>query len=202
MEIVFLVNGKKDIFKSKAARKKLRDLLKKYSFTDLKTYWNKFKNKCNKYLNEDILFNTTFKKEGVIEITFIKYETVEKKNHELNRIKLRKMLNEKKKNRIYKGNLDIIEEELVEWRKDSTIDQNEVDLYIEARKQDPKSYVPDPIIIKKAPRMYIREFIEYSEELERTNPNSKLVYEYNAYVIYMRRLLDMEDDDNVKEIEI
>ena len=41
MEIVFLVNGKKDIFKSKAARKKMRDLLKKYSFTDLKTYWNR-----------------------------------------------------------------------------------------------------------------------------------------------------------------
>lgn len=202
MEIVFLVNGNKNIFKSKAAKKKMRDLLKKYSFMDLKIHWNKFKNRCEKYINETAFFNTVFKKEGIIEITFVSYDTIEKKNHELNRIKLRKMLNDKKRNRLYRSNLDIIEDELKEWRKDTTVDQKEVDLYIEARREDPKRYVPDPIIIKKSPRLYIREFIEYTEELDRINPNSKLIYEYNAYVIYMRRLLDMEDNDNVKEIEI
>ena len=34
------------------------------------------------------------------------------------------------------------------------------------------------------------------------NPNSKLIYEYDPYVIYMRKLLDMEEDSEEDEIEI
>ena len=50
--------------------------------------------------------------------------------------------------------------------------------------------------------MYIREYVQYMEYIEKINPNSRLVYEYDEYVIYMRKLLDMEEEKNVEEIEI
>ena len=115
---------------------------------------------------------------------------------------MRKLLADKKKGRNNKGNLNILEEEIEEWKKDMKTDKEEIRLYLEARREDPKKYIPDPIIIKKSPRMYIREFVEYMKELEEVNPNSKLVYEYDSFVIYMRKLLDMEDDNKDQEIEI
>ena len=66
MEIRFLVNGSKNIFRSKSAKKKLRDLLKKYSFSDLKQYWKKFKVRCEKYINDNVIFNSTFYQEEII----------------------------------------------------------------------------------------------------------------------------------------
>jgi hypothetical protein len=202
MQITFFVNGNKNIFKSKSAKKKLRELLKKHSFSDLRTYWNKFKVRCDNYINDNVLFSTQFTKNEEIELTFKEYKSLEDKKREVNKHKLRKLLADKKKGRQNQGDLNIIEEELKEWDKDLQTDKEEVRLYIEARKEDPKRYVPDPIIIKKSPRMYIREYVEYMNELEETNPNSKLVYEYDAFVIYMRKLLDMEDEENGKEIEI
>ena len=202
MEITFFVNGNKNIFKSKSAKKKLRDLLKKYSFTDLKKYWNKFKDRCNKYINDNVTFTTQFTKDGGIELSFKEYSSIEEKERDINKNKLRKLLADKKKGRNNKGNLNILEEEIEEWKKDMKTDKEEIRLYLEARREDPKKYIPDPIIIKKSPRMYIREFVEYMKELEEVNPNSKLVYEYDSFVIYMRKLLDMEDDNKDQEIEI
>ena len=202
MEIRFMVNGSKNVFKSKSAKKKLRDLLKKYSFNDLREYWSKFKDRCNKYLNENILFSTKFYQEELLEITFVEYKSKEDKEKELNRQKLRKIIAEKKKTRKNQGTLKMLKEEEVAWLEDTKTDKEEVMLYLAARKQDPNRYVPDPIILKKNPRMYIREYVQYMEYIEKINPDSRLVYEYDEYVIYMRRLLDMEEDKNEEEIEI
>jgi len=202
MEIRFMVNGSKNVFKSKSAKKKLRDLLKKYSFNDLREYWSKFKDRCNKYLNENILFSTKFYQEELLEITFVEYKSKEDKEKELNRQKLRKIIAEKKKTRKNQGTLKMLKEEEVAWLEDTKADKEEVMLYLAARKQDPNRYVPDPIILKKNPRMYIREYVQYMEYIEKINPDSRLVYEYDEYVIYMRRLLDMEEDKNEEEIEI
>lgn len=202
MEIRFLVNGSKNIFRSKAAKKKLRDLLKKYSFTDLRHYWDKFKVRCNKYLNENVLFTTKFYQEGLMELNFIEYKTKEDKDKELNRKRLRKLIADKKKTRKNQGNLNTLKEEEAAWLMDNTVDKEEVGLYLAARKQDPGKYIPDPIILNKNPRLYIREYVEYFKHLERINPGSKLVYEYDEYIVYMRRLLDMEEDKNEDEIEI
>lgn len=202
MEIRFMVNGSKNIFKSKSAKKKLRDLLKKYSFNDLREYWGKFKDRCNKYLNENILFSTRFYQEELIEITFVEYTSKEDKEKELNRQKLRKIIAEKQKTRKNQGTLKMLKEEEVAWLEDTKTDKEEVMLYLAARKQDPNRYVPDPIILKKNPRMYIREYVQYMEYIEKINPDSRLVYEYDEYVIYMRKLLDMEEEKNVEEIEI
>ena len=197
-----MVNGSKNVFKSKSAKKKLRDLLKKYSFNDLREYWSKFKDRCNKYLNENILFSTKFYQEELLEITFVEYKSKEDKEKELNRQKLRKIIAEKKKTRKNQGTLKMLKEEEVAWLEDTKADKEEVMLYLAARKQDPNRYVPDPIILKKNPRMYIREYVQYMEYIEKINPDSRLVYEYDEYVIYMRRLLDMEEDKNEEEIEI
>ena len=202
MEIRFLVNGSKNIFRSKAAKKKLRDLLKKYTFTDLRHYWDKFKVRCNKYLNENVLFTTKFYQEGLMELNFIEYKTKEDKDKELNRKRLRKLIADKKKTRKNQGNLNTLKEEEAAWLMDNTVDKEEVGLYLAARKQDPGKYIPDPIILNKNPRLYIREYVEYFNHLERINPGSKLVYEYDEYIVYMRRLLDMEEDKNEDEIEI
>jgi hypothetical protein len=202
MEIRFLVNGSKCVFRSKSARKKLRDLLKKYSFSDLKQFWGKFKVRCDKYLNENIMFTTNFYQEEILEISFIEYKNEEDKNKELNRLKLRKILADKKNNRKNQGSLNMLKEEEAAWLSDKQANKEEVALYLAARHQDPKRYIPDPTIIKKNPRLYIREYVEYMEFIERVNPNSKLVYEYDDFVIYMCRLLDMEDDINEDEIEI
>jgi len=96
----------------------------------------------------------------------------------------------------------MLKEEETAWLADKQANKEEVALYLAARHQDPKRYVPDPTIIKKNPRLYIREYVEYMGFIERINPNSKLVYEYDDFVIYMCRLLDMEDDGNEDEIEI
>jgi len=202
MEIRFMVNGSKNVFKSKSAKKKLRDLLKKYSFNDLREYWSKFKDRCNKYLNENILFSTKFYQEELLEITFVEYKSKEDKEKELNREKLRKIIAEKKKTRKNQGSLNMLKEEEVAWLEDTKADKEEVMLYLAARKQDPNRYVPDPIILKKNPRMYIREYVQYMEYIEKINPDSRLVYEYDEYVIYMRKLLDMEEDKKEEEIEI
>jgi len=197
-----MVNGSKNVFKSKSAKKKLRDLLKKYSFNDLREYWSKFKDRCNKYLNENILFSTKFYQEELLEITFVEYKSKEDKEKELNREKLRKIIAEKKKTRKNQGSLNMLKEEEVAWLEDTKADKEEVMLYLAARKQDPNRYVPDPIILKKNPRMYIREYVQYMEYIEKINPDSRLVYEYDEYVIYMRKLLDMEEDKKEEEIEI
>lgn len=202
MEIRFLVNGSKNIFRSKAAKKKLRDLLKKYTFTDLRHYWEKFKVRCDKYLNENVLFTTKFYQEEIMELNFIEYKTKEDKDKELNRKKLRKLIAEKKKTRKNQGTLNTLKEEEAAWLIDTTANKEEVALYLAARKQDPARYIPDPIILNKNPRLYIREYVEYTEYLEKINPGSKLVYEFDEYVVYMRRLLDMEEDKNEDEIEI
>ncbi len=202
MEIRFLVNGSKNIFRSKAAKKKLRDLLKKYSFSDLRHYWEKFKIHCDKYLNNNILFSIKFYQEGIIELSFIEYKSIEDKEKELNRVRLRKIIADKKKSRKNQGNLNMLKEEEAAWLIDTTANKEEVVLYLAARKQDPGRYIPDPLVIKKNPRLYIREYVEYFEYLEKINPNSKLAYEYDEFIIYMSRLLDMEDDKNEDEIEI
>jgi len=203
MNINFYVNGKKDIFKSNTAKKKLRNKMKKYSFFDLRNYWKHLEPEYYSYVNDNILFDVTFlKKTQTIDIKFNIFENKEKKEKEIARKKLREKLTEKKRNRKFAGSLRILEEEMVEWRKDVNVDQNNVDLYFNARKEFPNLYVPDPLIIKKNPRGFIREFTEQLQEIEKENPNSNLLYKYNSYVKYMRHMLDMEDDINEEEIEI
>jgi len=177
--------------------------MKKYSFFDLRNYWKHLEPEYYSYVNDNILFDVTFlKKTQTIDIKFNIFENKEKKEKEIARKKLREKLTEKKRNRKFAGSLRILEEEMVEWRKDVNVDQNNVDLYFNARKEFPNLYVPDPLIIKKNPRGFIREFTEQLQEIEKENPNSNLLYKYNSYVKYMRHMLDMEDDINEEEIEI
>jgi hypothetical protein len=201
MEINFYTNGN-DIFRSKAAKKKLRTLLKNYSFIDLKTYWNKFRSRCEQYLNSNVTFKVVFTKNNILELHFNVYKSEQEKEKELNRIKLRKVLAEKRKNRTNRGKLETIDAEYEEWKKDTTVDQEELILYFNARREFPDRYIPDPLVINKAPRLYIHDFIELLKGLDKENPNSKLVYEFDPYVIYMRKLLDMEDENDEDEIEI
>lgn len=203
MNINFYVNGRKDIFKSKTAKKKLREKMKKYNFLDLRNYWKHLEPEYYNYVNDNILFDVSFlKKTQTVDIKFNVFENKEEKEKELARKKLRKKLAEKKRNRKFSGSLRILEEEMVEWRKDVNADQNEVDLYFEARKDYPNLYVPDPLIVRKNPRGFIREFTEQLQEIEKENPNSVLLYKYNSYVKYMRHMLDMEDEVNEEEIDI
>ena len=201
MEINFYTNGN-DIFRSKAAKKKLRTLLKKYSFSDLKTYWNKFKGRCDIYLKSNVTFKVTFTKNETLEFQFNVYKSEQEKEKELNRIKLRKILAEKKKTRTNRGHIENVDAEYEEWKKDMNVDKEELRLYFEARREFPERYIPDPLVIKKSPRLYIHDFIELLKDLDKENPNSKLIYEYDPYVIYMRKLLDMEEDSEEDEIEI
>ena len=204
MNINFYVNGRNNIFKSKTAKKKMREQMKKYSFFDLRNYWKHLEAEYSAYVNDNILFDIKFfKKTQTIDIKFNVFENKEKKEKEITRHRLRKKLAEKKKNRKFAGSLRILEEEMVEWRKDVNVDQNNVDLYFNARKDFPNLYVPDPLIIIKNPRGFIREFTEQLQEIEKENPNSVLLYKYNSYVKYMRHMLDMEDDaKEEEEIEI
>ena len=202
MEIRFMVNGNKNIFKSKAAKQKLRALLKQYNYLDLRFYWDKFKVNLERYLGEKVIFTTKFMQGDVIEIIFKEFETLEEKEKEINRGKLKKLIAKKRKDRQLQGSLKMLKEEEQAWEQDLKTDREEVRLYLEARKQDPKRYVPDPNVIRKSPRNYIRDYVDYMKFVEKMNPNSILVYEYDPYVIYMRRLLDMEDDDIEEEIEI
>jgi hypothetical protein len=203
MNINFYVNGRKDVFKSKTAKKKLRNKMKKYNFFDLRNYWKHLEPEYYSYVNDNILFDVTFlKKTQTIDIKFNVFENKEQKEKEIARKKLREKLAEKKRNRKFGGSLRVLEEEMVEWRKDVNANQNEVDLYFEARKDYPNLYVPDPLIIKKNPRGFIREFTEQLQEIEKENPNSTLLYKYNPYVKYMRHMLDMEDEVIEEEIDI
>jgi len=202
MEIRFMVNGNKNIFKSKAAKQKLRTLLKQYNYLDLRFYWDKFKVNLERYLGEKVIFTTKFMQGDVIEIIFKEFETLEEKEKEISRGKLKKLIAKKRKDRQLQGSLKMLKEEEQAWEQDLKTDREEVRLYLDARKQDPKRYVPDPNVIRKNPRNYIRDYVEYMKFVEKMNPNSILVYEYDPYVIYMRRLLDMEDDDIEEEIEI
>ncbi len=197
-----MVNGNKNIFKSKAAKQKLRALLKQYNYLDLRFYWDKFKVNLERYLGEKVIFTTKFMQGDVIEIIFKEFETLEEKEKEINRGKLKKLIAKKRKDRQLQGSLKMLKEEEQAWEQDLKTDREEVRLYLEARKQDPKRYVPDPNVIKKSPRNYIRDYVDYMKFVEKMNPNSILVYEYDPYVIYMRRLLDMEDDEIEEEIEI
>ena len=203
MNINFYVNGRKDIFKSKTAKKKLREKMKKYNFLDLRNYWKHLEPEYYNYVNDNILFDVSFlKKTQTVDMKFNVFENKEEKEKEIARKKLREKLAEKKRNRKFSGSLRILEEEMVEWRKDVNADQNEVDLYFEARKDYPNLYVPDPLIVRKNPRGFIREFTEKLQEIEKENPNSTLLYKYNSYVKYMRHMLDMEDEVNEEEIDI
>ena len=203
MNINFYVNGRKDIFKSKTAKKKLKEKMKKYNFLDLRNYWKHLEPEYYNYVNDNILFDVSFlKKTQTVDMKFNVFENKEEKEKEIARKKLREKLAEKKRNRKFSGSLRILEEEMVEWRKDVNADQNEVDLYFEARKDYPNLYVPDPLIVRKNPRGFIREFTEKLQEIEKENPNSTLLYKYNSYVKYMRHMLDMEDEVNEEEIDI
>ena len=54
MNIIFYVEGKKGIFKSKTAKKRLRNKLKTYTFFDLRNYWKYIQDECYVYLNNNI----------------------------------------------------------------------------------------------------------------------------------------------------
>ena len=177
--------------------------MKKYSFFDLRNYWKHLEPNYYDYVNDNVLFDVTFlKKTKTIDIKFNVFENKEQKEKEIARKKLREKLAEKKRNRKFSGSIRLLEEEMVEWRKDVNVDQNEVDLYFNARKDYPNIFVPDPLLIRKNPRGFIREFTEQLGEIEKENPNSVLLYEYNSYVKYMRHMLDMEDETNEEEIDI
>lgn len=188
MIVEFFTGGNNVYFKSKSAKKKLRDFIKKHKYEQFKLLTNELEGRIKGYLiigsNLKYVFNDEQEK-VTIHFSLVNPKEERRKNLKL---RLKNRINDISENKNMIAKAQQIKKQYKSLIKEKKIPKHLVDMFYQAKADKPNLKIPSPEEILKNKNFYTNEFKNFKDTFSNLDQDFVKSLQNDSYTKYMETI--------------